>query len=118
MHSTNAFLPLLKNGSTKKILSMSSGLGDLDFTLAGEAEASASYSIAKAALNMVVAKYAAQFKSEGFVFLAMSPGIVDVSGTRESGRQSFLLVIPGTLDSFRITNLKQQRPGLSKSSKC
>ncbi|KAJ7361040.1 hypothetical protein DFH08DRAFT_767764 [Mycena albidolilacea] len=90
VHSTNAFLPLLKNGSTKKVLSMSSGLGDLDFTLAGEAVAQPSYSIAKAALNMVVAKYAAQFKSEGFVFLAMSPGIVDVSGTNESGQFKML----------------------------
>jgi NAD(P)-dependent dehydrogenase (short-subunit alcohol dehydrogenase family) len=118
VHSTNAFLPLLKNGSAKKVLSMSSGLGDLDFTLAGEAVAQPSYSVAKAALNMVVAKYAAQFKSEGFVFLAMSPGIVDVSGTNESGRQSFLPITPDTLNSFRITNLTQQRRGLSKSSKC
>jgi hypothetical protein len=40
---------------------------------------------------MAVAKYAAQFKAQGFVFLAISPGIVDVSGTNESGRQSLSL---------------------------
>ncbi|KAJ7361039.1 hypothetical protein DFH08DRAFT_910972 [Mycena albidolilacea] len=94
VHSTNAFLPLLKNGSAKKILTLSSCLGDLDFTLAGEIEAQPSYSIAKAALNMVVAKYAVQFKAQGFVFMAISPGIVDVSGTNESG--------PGAVEEFKM----------------
>ncbi|KAF8204506.1 hypothetical protein K438DRAFT_1820020 [Mycena galopus ATCC 62051] len=97
VHTTNAFLPLLKNGSTKKVLSLSSGLGDLDFTLDGECAAQASYSIAKAALNMVVAKYAAQFKAEGFVFLAMSPGIVDTSGTRNMSE-----LPAGALEEFKM----------------
>ncbi|KAJ7242547.1 hypothetical protein B0H12DRAFT_1132116 [Mycena haematopus] len=96
VHSTNTFLPLLKNGSAKKVLTLTSGLGDLDFTLAGDAVAQPSYSIAKAALNMVVAKYAAQFKAEGFVFLAMSPGIVDTSATSQSGPT------PGALAEFKM----------------
>jgi NAD(P)-dependent dehydrogenase (short-subunit alcohol dehydrogenase family) len=40
---------------------------------------SAPYSISKAAVNMVNAKYAAQYKPEGFVFLAISPGLVNTS---------------------------------------
>ncbi|KAK7063737.1 NAD(P)-binding protein [Favolaschia claudopus] len=76
-HTINAFLPLLKKGSAKRVMALSSGLGDLDLTLASGMLAEPSYSIAKAALNMVVAKYAAQYKDEGFVFLAMSPGIVN-----------------------------------------
>ncbi|KAK7063704.1 hypothetical protein R3P38DRAFT_2492452, partial [Favolaschia claudopus] len=82
VHSTNAFLPLLKNGSVKKVLMLSSGFGDLDLTLRGEVPAQPSYSIVKAALNMVVAKYAAQYKTEGFVFLSISPGFVDTSATQ------------------------------------
>jgi NAD(P)-dependent dehydrogenase (short-subunit alcohol dehydrogenase family) len=35
------------------------------------------YAISKAALNMAVAKFAAALKQEGFVFLALSPGLVD-----------------------------------------
>ncbi|KAJ6541767.1 hypothetical protein B0H19DRAFT_1212872 [Mycena capillaripes] len=74
VHSINAFLPLLKKGSTKKVITISThDLGGF----AGQG----SYSIAKAALNMVVAKYAAQFKAEGFVFLALSPGVVDTTAT-------------------------------------
>ncbi|KAF7347321.1 NAD(P)-binding protein [Mycena venus] len=96
VHSTNAFLPLLKNGSDKRVLILSSGLGDLDFTLAAETGAQASYSIAKAAVNMVVAKYAAQFKADGFVFLAISPGIVDVAATRGSEPTA------GELEEFKM----------------
>jgi NAD(P)-dependent dehydrogenase (short-subunit alcohol dehydrogenase family) len=84
VHTINAFLPLLRQGSVKKVISLSSGVGDLDFTLQTESGATPSYCISKAALNMVVAKYAAQFKEEGFVFLAISPGLVDTAvGPRE-----------------------------------
>ncbi|KAJ7198046.1 hypothetical protein B0H12DRAFT_1206696 [Mycena haematopus] len=79
IHSTNAFLPLLKNGSAKKVISITSALGDLDVTLQGEAIGEASYAISKAAVNMVVAKYAAQYKPEGFTFLALCPGMVSTS---------------------------------------
>ncbi|KAJ7232674.1 hypothetical protein C8J57DRAFT_1383373 [Mycena rebaudengoi] len=79
VHTINAFLPLLRQGSVKKVISLSSGMGDLDLTLQSESGAHPSYCISKAALNMVVAKYAAQFKEEGFVFLAISPGLVNTA---------------------------------------
>ncbi|KAJ7837343.1 hypothetical protein B0H14DRAFT_2362409 [Mycena olivaceomarginata] len=79
VHCTNAFLPLLKNGSIKKVICISSGLGDPDVTVATQAVGEPSYSISKAALNMVVAKYAAQYKADGFTFLALSPGMVKTS---------------------------------------
>ena len=41
----------------------------------------APYCISKAAVNMVVAKYAARFEKDNFIFLAISPGLVD-TGTR------------------------------------
>jgi NAD(P)-dependent dehydrogenase (short-subunit alcohol dehydrogenase family) len=41
------------------------------------------YAISKAALNMAVAKFAAALKQEGFVFLALSPGLVDTATERE-----------------------------------
>ncbi|KAJ7837398.1 hypothetical protein B0H14DRAFT_2362414 [Mycena olivaceomarginata] len=84
VHSTNAFLPLLKNGSTKRVLTLGSGLGDLDLTLTSGTTSRAGYSIAKAALNLIVAKYAAQYKAEGFVFLCISPGVVDTSADATS----------------------------------
>jgi len=77
VHTTNAFLPLLHAGSLKKVITLSSALGDLDATLEVGIPYSPSYSISKAAVNMVVAKYAVDHKKNGFVFLALSPGMVD-----------------------------------------
>ncbi|KAJ7492052.1 hypothetical protein FB451DRAFT_515276 [Mycena latifolia] len=75
VHSINAFLPLLRKGSVKKVVSISSGLGDIELAVWTEGEPA--YSISKAAMNMVSAKYAAQFRDEGFTFLAICPGVVD-----------------------------------------
>jgi NAD(P)-dependent dehydrogenase (short-subunit alcohol dehydrogenase family) len=79
IQTINFFLPLLKNGKAKTVVTLSSGLGDLDLTMGTEFVVSAPYSISKAAVNMVNAKYAAQYKPEGFVFLAISPGLVNTS---------------------------------------
>jgi NAD(P)-dependent dehydrogenase (short-subunit alcohol dehydrogenase family) len=79
VHTTNVFLPLLKNGSVKKVINISSAISDLGLTLLGEIAAEPCYAISKAALNMVVAKYAAQYRAEGFTFLAICPGLVSTS---------------------------------------
>ncbi|KAF8194285.1 hypothetical protein K438DRAFT_1719617 [Mycena galopus ATCC 62051] len=100
IHSINAFLPLLRKGSGKKVLVLSTGLADLDATVTAGARGAVLYSISKAALNMVVAKYAAQFKPEGFVFLAISPGIVATS------------MAPNPTDS--LEELKMMGPVLAK----
>jgi NAD(P)-dependent dehydrogenase (short-subunit alcohol dehydrogenase family) len=81
------------------VLTVSSAHGDLDLTLTWGITARAGYSIAKAALNIVVAKYAAQYKAEGFVFLSINPGIVDTSADATSERQSlpsFLFFLDAT----------------------
>jgi len=77
VHTINAFLPLVRAGTLKQVITVSSGVGDLDFTDATEFPYLAPYSISKAAVNMVVAKYAVQYKKEGLVFLAISPGLVN-----------------------------------------
>ncbi|CDO75921.1 hypothetical protein BN946_scf184873.g10 [Trametes cinnabarina] len=78
-HTINAFLPLLRKGSTKKVISLSTGLADNDVTLKAGIAISAPYSISKAALNAAVAKYAAELRDEGFTFLALSPGVVNTA---------------------------------------
>lgn len=79
IHTINIFLPLLRAGNTKKVVTLSSGIGDLDLTLAADFGVHAPYSISKAALNMVVTKYAVEYKKDGFVFLAISPGLVNTA---------------------------------------
>lgn len=54
-------------------------MGDAEMVLIGEVSNAVPYSTSKAAVNMIVAKYAAQYKAEGFVFLALSPGLVNTA---------------------------------------
>ncbi|KAK9425538.1 putative Zn(2)-C6 fungal-type domain-containing protein [Seiridium unicorne] len=78
IHLFNVFLPLVLKGKVKKVIAISSGHGDLDFINDLEVEISALYSASKAAMNVVVAKFNAQYKKDGVLFLSMSPGVVEV----------------------------------------
>ncbi|KAJ4352942.1 hypothetical protein N0V95_003795 [Ascochyta clinopodiicola] len=78
MHLFNLFLPFVLKGKVKKVIAISSGHADLDFINESDTEVSALYSASKAALNVIVAKYSAQYKKDGVLFFSMSPGVVDV----------------------------------------
>jgi NAD(P)-dependent dehydrogenase (short-subunit alcohol dehydrogenase family) len=77
MFAINAFLPLVRKSTVKKIVVLSSGLGDYDFTRDAEVSFSVAYSAYKAALNLIVLKYAIALKSEGVAILALSPGVIN-----------------------------------------
>ena len=112
INATNAFLPLLRNGVGKKCITLSTGVADLDFTLASEFPALTPYSISKAGTNMVVAKYAVELKQEGFTFVAISPGLVDTS-TRP---RQLPFSAPTGLRSDEIS--QRQHKSLSSSMQC
>ncbi|RDX44682.1 short-chain dehydrogenases/reductase [Lentinus brumalis] len=76
-HTINIFLPLLRKGSAKKVITLSTGLADTDVILNTGFNVNPQYSISKAALNMLIAHYAVTLKDEGFIFLALSPGVVN-----------------------------------------
>jgi len=80
MYSINAFLPLIRKGEAKKIIAISSGLADSTSARYGTTSAII-YSAMKAAMNMVVAKYAGEVRSEGIMLLALCPGMVDTKET-------------------------------------
>jgi len=81
VRTVNAFLPLLKKGSAKKVVTLTSGVGGVEFTLASEWAVHVPYSASKAAVNIVNAKYANEFREDGFLFLAISPGLVATDTT-------------------------------------
>lgn len=78
IHFFNFFLPLIKKGKVKKVITITTGLGDVDFTNQAEVELGALYAASKAAMNTIVAKYSAQYKKDGILFMGISPGVVDV----------------------------------------
>jgi len=84
---TNAFLPLVEKGTQKKVINISSAVGDSEFVEKSGYASGVAYGISKAALNLINTKYAVEFRGKGYTFLAISPGLVDtrtVNGTRKS----------------------------------
>jgi NAD(P)-dependent dehydrogenase (short-subunit alcohol dehydrogenase family) len=88
-NTINIFLPLLRAGKEKKIITISSGMADIDLINRFSVPIAAPYSISKAATNALVAKYnAALGKSEGLLFMALSPGLVDTSEGKAMSEQA------------------------------
>lgn len=91
IHLFNLCMPLILKGEHKKVIAISSAM-------AAEAEArkyelfeNGPYSISKAALNMVVVKFAAEYKSQGILFLAICPGMVDTGNYGSGSKFLFTL---------------------------
>lgn len=72
----NAFLPSVRKGQSKKIIFITSGMADLETTLVAGIPSALGYSVSKAAMNMAMAKYAAELAPEGILTLSLSPGWV------------------------------------------
>ncbi|EAT82256.1 hypothetical protein SNOG_09921 [Parastagonospora nodorum SN15] len=51
---------------------------DLDFTNEVGIDIGSLYAASKAAMNIIVAKFSVQYKSDGVLFMAISPGVVEV----------------------------------------
>lgn len=79
-NTINAFLPLIRKGHMKKVITISSGLADDSLTNSISLGVASPYAISKAGANTLVAKFnAAMGKSERILFLAISPGVIDTS---------------------------------------
>ncbi|KAL8858573.1 MAG: hypothetical protein Q9178_004867 [Gyalolechia marmorata] len=72
--TTRAFLPLLKKGTQKKVVNITTTLASI--TDAGKAHylPAPAYKISKAAMNSLTVQYALDYEKEGFTFMALSPG--------------------------------------------
>lgn len=78
MHLFNLFLPLVRKGQVKKVITISTGMADLDLINNCEVDIAGLYAASKAAMNVIVAKFNAQYKKDGVLFLSISPGLVEV----------------------------------------
>ncbi|KAI5863713.1 NAD(P)-binding protein [Durotheca rogersii] len=94
IHLFNLFIPLIRRGSVKKVIAISTGMADVDLVTKFDIATAAPYALSKVGLNLVVAKYSAEFRSEGILFMSISPGLVntshnDVTQMTDEQRQSF-----------------------------
>lgn len=78
IHLIHLFLPLVLKGKVKKVISISSGHADLEFTNALDIDTSPLYTASKAAINAIMSKFSTQYKKDGVLFLSISPGVVEV----------------------------------------
>lgn len=83
IHTVQAFLPLVRKGSVKKVVNITSGMADLDLINEIDIAVAGPYSISKAAANVAIAKYSAAHKGEGILFLSISPGFVGTERNNE-----------------------------------
>ncbi|PON20608.1 hypothetical protein TGAM01_v210566 [Trichoderma gamsii] len=78
-----AFLPLLREGNLKKIVGVSSGMGDIDLINGINLANAAPYAISKAALTTMFAKFNAAYHDEGLLFFTICPGLIDTAEGNE-----------------------------------
>ena len=99
MYTINELLPLIRKGSLKKIVYITSGVSDLNFVRAGEFSALLGYSTSKAIGNMVMTKYGIELRADGISTLSLSPGWVKTDG----GKSSELATSDDVMPISRIT---------------
>lgn len=77
VHLFNVFSPLILKGRQKKVIAITSGMGDHDLVSKYDIEVTGPYAVSKAATNMVVAKFGAEYGKDGVLFMSICPGVVD-----------------------------------------
>lgn len=93
----NLFLPLIRKGDAKKVITISSGMADIDLISKYDIDVAGPYAISKAAMNAAVAKYSAVGRKEGILFMSISPGLVETGhhseGTEHSDALHYLDIL-------------------------
>ncbi|KAI0410822.1 NAD(P)-binding protein [Xylaria grammica] len=77
IHLYNLFMPQILQGAAKKVVAITSGIADIDWINEYGNEALSLNAMGKAALNVATAKFSAQYKRDGVLFLSVCPGLVD-----------------------------------------
>jgi len=76
-----AFLPLIKAGTLKKIVGISTGFAVIDLTADWGLYQAPLYAISKMAFNMAIAKLYAEHKNDGVLIMGVAPGVVDTGNS-------------------------------------
>lgn len=88
MYCINQFLPLIRGGEQKKIIYITSPEGDIGFTRQVGSASTLGYSMTKAGMMLVMAKYAAELGVEGIKTLSLGPAWVDSDLSRSRPRNA------------------------------
>jgi NAD(P)-dependent dehydrogenase (short-subunit alcohol dehydrogenase family) len=93
IHLFSLFLPLIKKGNAKKVITITSGMADIEFISGFDITPAGPYAISKAAMNAAYAKFSAQYRKDGILFMGISPGLVD-TGHYDDGKSRPISHLP------------------------
>ncbi|KAK2056288.1 short chain dehydrogenase [Colletotrichum caudatum] len=77
VHLFNTHMPLVLKGNAKKVITITSGMADIDLINQYRLDAGAPYSISKGGMNIAVSKFHAQYAEDGVLFMGICPGVVE-----------------------------------------
>lgn len=92
IHLYNLFLPLILKGQTKKVICITSGLAEVGMINSMGLQVSPLYTITKAAMNVVTAKFSVEYKKDGVLFIGICPGMVGGDDAMDPSQRTYLLV--------------------------
>jgi NAD(P)-dependent dehydrogenase (short-subunit alcohol dehydrogenase family) len=99
-HNVSAtFLPLLRKGSKKQIINVSSTVGSISLQSFLKHLKTPAYKVSKAALNMLTVQYAQDYADEGFTVVTISPGYIK---TELVGDEADLTIEEGTTAAMEL----------------
>lgn len=88
VHLFNLYLPLVRKGNVKKVITISTGMADDELTSKYGLDQAGPYSMSKAAMNTAVAKFDAAHRKDGILFMGICPGMVDTGHFNDCKRLS------------------------------
>ncbi|KAK2603627.1 hypothetical protein QQS21_004208 [Conoideocrella luteorostrata] len=99
IHLINLFMPIILKGNTKKVIAITTAMADLDPINAFDVENVAGYAMSKAAMNVAVGKFSAQYKKHGVLFISISPGLVE-TGQHSNATPAQVQTLRGMFQKF------------------
>ncbi|KAH9916612.1 NAD-P-binding protein [Epithele typhae] len=107
IHAIQAFLPLLRASTTKKIVVISTAAVDPKFVRAIRSDRLVAYGMTKSAALIATTKWAVKLADEGFSVVSLSPGVVDVSSSMGDG-EAWLAEMASTFTDAGFADMEMQ----------
>ncbi|KAJ9132552.1 NAD(P)-binding protein [Pleurostoma richardsiae] len=113
-----AFLPLIKAGTLKKVVAISSGMADIDLINEIKLANAAPYAVSKAALSTLFAKLNAAYEDQGILFISLCPGLVATAEGEKAYSDDDLARLQGINAKFEkyAPSFRAQQPTAAASS--
>ncbi|KAL7787154.1 hypothetical protein V8C37DRAFT_405014 [Trichoderma ceciliae] len=115
IHLINLFMPLIRAGTARKVIALSTGMADLDPINKYEVQIGSGYAMSKAAMNIAIGKFHAQYKEEGILFMSICPGVVE-TGHYKTATPEQMEKVGGMFRKFVTSNPQFEGPATPEAA--